>query len=72
MPIIIQVLFGKKAKSFFLSKYKNLHHGVCSYGEDYVGETKRNMSISYNEHKPSKKLKLSVIFEKKNIDHLST
>ena len=40
----------KKIRSFFPLKDKNLHpsfkiyYGLCSYGEDYVGETKRNVS----------------------------
>ena len=53
----------KKVKSFFALKDKNLHpscktyHGLCSCGEDYVGETKRNVSVHYDEHnKPSNKL----------------
>ena len=40
----------KKIRSFFPLKDKNLHpsfkiyYGLCSSGEDYVGETKRNVS----------------------------
>ena len=40
----------KKIRSFFPLKDKNLHpsfkiyYSLCSYGEDYVGETKRNVS----------------------------
>ena len=54
----------KKVRSFFPLKDKNLHpsckiyYGLCSCGEDYVGETERNVSVHYDEHnKPSKKSK---------------
>ena len=41
----------KKVRSFFPLKDKNLHssckiyYGLCSCGEDYVGETKRNVTV---------------------------
>ena len=48
------------------------YYGLCSCGEDYVVETKRNVSVRYDEHdKPSKKLKPAVHLEK-NIDHYFT
>ena len=43
---------------------------IC--GEDYVGETKRNISVCYDEHnKPSKKSKPAAHLEQ-NIDHYFT
>ena len=54
----------KKVRSFFSLKDKNLHpsckiyHGLCSCGEDYAGQTKRKVSVRYDEHNnPSNKLK---------------
>ena len=54
----------KKGRSFFHLKDKNLHpsckiyFGLCSCGEDYVGEVQRNVSVRYDEHnKPSNKSK---------------
>ena len=41
----------KKVRSFFTLKGNNLHpsckiyYGLCSCGEDYVGETKRNVTV---------------------------
>ena len=65
----------KKVRPFFPVKDKNLdppckvYYGLCSYGEDYVGETIRNVFVHYEEHnKPSKKLKPVARLEK-NIDH---
>ena len=59
-------------------KDKNLHpsyqiyYGVCSCGEDYVGETKRNVSVRYGEHdKPSKKSQPAAQLEQ-SIDHYFT
>ena len=67
-----------KVKSFFPLKDKKLHpsckiyYGLCSCGEDYVGETKRNVSIRYDEHdKPSNKSKPSAHLEQ-NEDHYFT
>ena len=67
-----------KVKSFFPLKDKNLYpsckvyYGLCSYGEDYVGETKRNVSVSYDEHnKLSKKLKPVEHLEQKIGDHFT-
>ena len=35
-----------------------IYYDLCSCGEDYVGETKRNVSVRYDEHnKPSNKSK---------------
>ena len=68
----------KKVRSFFLLKDKNLHpscksyYGICPCGEDYIGETKRNVSVRYDEHnKPSKKSKPAAHLEQ-NIDHYFT
>ena len=68
----------KKVRSFFPLKDKNLHpsckiyYGFCSCGEDYVGETERNVSVHYDEHnKPSKKSKPAANLEQ-NIDHYFT
>ena len=65
----------KKVGSFFPMKDKNLHspckiyYGLCSRGEDYVGESKRKISVRFDEHnKPSKKLKPAAHLEQ-NIDH---
>ena len=65
----------KKVQSFFPLKDKNLHptskiyYGLCSCGEDYVGETKRNVSVHYDKHnKPSKKSKPAAHLEQ-NTDH---
>ena len=45
---------------------------LCSCGEDYVGETKRNVSVRYDEHsKPSNKSKPSAHLEQ-NKDHYFT
>ena len=67
----------KKVKSFFPLKDKNLHpsckfyYGLCSCG-DYVGETKRNVSVRYDEHnKPSNKSKPAAHLEQNN-DHYFT
>ena len=44
----------KKVRSFFPLKDKNLHpsckiyYDLCSCGEDYAGEIKRNVAVSYN------------------------
>ena len=69
------MLKTKKVRSFFHLKYKNLHpsceiyYGLCSCGEDYIEETKRNISVCYDEHnKPSEKSKPSSHLEQ-NIDH---
>ena len=46
----------KKVRSFFLLKDTNLdpsykiYYGLCSFGEDYVGTTKRNVSVRCDEH----------------------
>ena len=68
----------EKFRSFFPLKDKNLHpsckiyFGLCSCGEDYVGETKRNVSVRYDEHnKPSNKSKLVSHVEHNN-DHYFT
>ena len=68
----------KKVRSFFPLKDKNLYlsckiyHGLCLCGEDYVGETKRNISERYDEHnKPSKKSKPAAHLEQ-TIDHYFT
>ena len=68
----------KKVKSFFPLKDKNLHpsckiyYGLSSCGEDYVGETKRNVSVRYDEHnKPSNKSKPAAHLEQNN-DHYFT
>ena len=68
----------KKVSSFFPLKDKNLHpscniyYGLCSCREDYVGETKRNVSVRYDEHnKPPKKSK-PVAHLEQNIDHYFT
>ena len=68
----------KNVRSFFPLKTKNLHrsckiyNGLCSCGEDYVGETKKNVSVCYDEHnKPSKKSKPATHL-KRNIDHYFT
>ena len=67
----------KKVRSFFSLKDKNLHpwcktyFGLCLRGEDYVGETKRDVSVRYDEHnKPSKKSKPAAHLEQ-NIDIIS-
>ena len=47
----------KKVRQLFSLKEKNSHswckiyEGVCSYKENYKGETKRNVITSWNEHK---------------------
>ena len=68
----------KKVESFFPLKVKNLHrsckvyYGLCSCGEDYAGETKRKVSVRYDEHnKPSKKLKPAAHLEQHS-DHYFT
>ena len=68
----------KNVRSFFPFKDKSLHPsckiycGLCSCGEDYVGETKRNVSVRYDEHnKPPKKSKPTAHLEQ-NIDHYFT
>ena len=68
----------KKVRSFFPLKDKNLHpsckiyYGLCSCGEDYVGETKRNVSVRYDEHnKPFKKSKPAAHLNQ-NIEHYFT
>ena len=68
----------KKVRSFFPFKDKSLHPsckiycGLCSCGEDYVGETKRNVSVRYDDHKkPSKKSKPAAHLGQ-NIDHYFT
>ena len=46
----------RKVKNLFPLKGKNKHpackiyKGVCSCGEEYIGETKRNVSIRWREH----------------------
>ena len=46
-----------------------VYYGFCSCGEDYVGETIRNVSVGYEEYnKASKKSKPAAYLEK-NIDH---
>ena len=46
----------RQIKSLFSLKDKNLHkshviyEGECSYGEDYVGETMRNLEVRITEH----------------------
>ena len=59
-------------------KDENLHpsckiyYGLCSCGEDYVGETKINFSVRYDEHnEPSNKSKPAAHLEK-NKDHKFT
>ena len=54
----------RKTKTLFKLKDKSLHatcniyHGVCSYGETYIGESVRNVEPRWNKHnKPSKKSK---------------
>ena len=48
------------------------YYDLCSCGEDYVGETKRNVSVRYDEHnKPSRKSKPAAHLEQ-NIDHYFT
>ena len=68
----------KKFRSFFPFKDKNLHpscknyYGLCSCGEDYVGETKRSVSVRYDGHKkPSKKSNPAAQLGQ-NIDHYFT
>ena len=68
----------KKVRSFFPLKDKNLHpsckiyYGFCSCGENYIEETRRNVSARYHEHnKPSKKSKPAAHLEQ-NIDHYFT
>ena len=68
----------KKVRSFFPLKDKNLYpsckiyHGLCSCREDCVGDTKRNVSVRYNEHnKPSKKSKTAAHLEQ-STDHYFT
>ena len=49
-----------------------IYCGLCSCGEDYVGETKRNVSGHYDEHnKSSEKSKPAANLEQ-NIDHYFT
>ena len=46
----------KKVQSLFKLKSENPHqsckiyHGVCSCGETYIGETKRNVEVRWDEH----------------------
>ena len=49
-------------KTLFRIKYKSLHHSrkiyksVCSCGENYIGETIRNVEVRWDEHNnPMKK-----------------
>ena len=50
----------RKIKSLFNNKDNVKHmsciiyYGVCSCGQDYVGETIRNASIRWNEHNTGK------------------
>ena len=68
----------KKVRSFFTLKDKNLHlsckiyNGLCSCGEDYVGETKRNISVHYDEHNKSSKKSKPAAHLEQNIDHYVT
>ena len=66
----------KKVRSFFPLKDKNLHpsckiyYGLCSLGEDYVGETKGNVSVRYDEHnKPSNESKPAAHLKQNNDDY---
>ena len=51
----------KKVKQLFRLKDKNPHpackiyEGVCSCGENYIGETKRNVQTRWNEHEDLRK-----------------
>ena len=49
----IQSLFQLKDKL----QYLNCVKGICSFGETYVGETKRNSKIGWDEHNDEKKKK---------------
>ena len=45
---------------------RKIYYGIRSGGEDYVGETKRNVSLCYDEHnKPSNKSKPAAHLEQK-------
>ena len=64
----------KKVRSFSPLRDKDFHpsckiyYGLCSCGKDYVGETKRNVSVHCGEHsKPSKKSKPAA-----HLDHYFT
>ena len=51
----------KKVKQLFRLKDKNpypacrIYEGVCSCGENYIGETKRNVQTRWNEHEDPRK-----------------
>ena len=57
LTILLAVWKTKKVRSFFPLEDKNLHpsckiyYGLCSCGEDYIGETKSNVSVCYDYHK---------------------
>ena len=66
---------SKKLGHFFPLKYENLdpswkiYYDLCSCGEGFVGETKRKVTVHFDEHsKPSKKSKTNVHLLK---EHLS-
>ena len=63
----------KKVKPFFPLKDKNLHpsckiyYGLCSWGENYVRETERNISVRYDKHnQPSNKTKPAANLQQNN------
>ena len=65
----------KNIISFFPLKDENLHpsckiyYGVCSYGKNYVGDTKRNISVRYGEHNKLFKKSKPVSHPEKNIHY---
>ena len=65
----------RKVKSLFRLKSQNPHpsckiyEGVCSCGETYIGETKRNVAIRWHEHNTLSKKSEPAKHLKDNIDH---
>ena len=66
----------KQVKSLFPLKDKNIHpscvvyKGTCSCGETYIGETKRNASVRWEEHNNPTKNSEPAKHLKSNIDHV--
>ena len=67
----------KNVRSFFPLKDKNLHplykiyYGLCSCGEDYIGETKRNVSARYDKHNKLSKCSKPAAHLEKNMTIIS-
>ena len=68
----------KKVKQLFNLKSRNPHpsckiyEGVCSCGDKYIGETKRNVEIRFSEHNDPRKKSEPAKHLQCNLDHIFT